>query len=391
MNSPARSLIGQTIVDDGPISFETFMEIALYSEVGYYRNEDVFGIAGDYYTSPHIHPIFASICALQVEKMWKAMDQPAPFFIMEQGAGDATLAKDVLEAISILNQDLYSSLTYICVDRRKIEIDDNSHIEIVQSNQLEPFHRTGVFISNELIDSFPVKMIEIRDRKIFEIYVGINSRGSFEEILVPIAIDDYMDFLPSKIEQLNGYRGPLNTKMDDWYSNISDALNCGFVITIDYGFDREVFFSMEKSHRLLQTYYKHVDGSNPFQRIGSQDITAHVDFDTLKQSGHKYGFKECGYFSQAEWLNSMGLDKLLCKMRADGLENRNTINLISALNDISGLGGFKVLIQGKNVEHFDVRDLNSDVFWPPGLEFPQVKNVHMSNARKTETWETNFF
>ena len=54
MNSPARSLIGQTIVDDGPISFETFMEIALYSEVGYYRNEDVFGIAGDYYTSPHI-------------------------------------------------------------------------------------------------------------------------------------------------------------------------------------------------------------------------------------------------------------------------------------------------------------------------------------------------
>ena len=99
MNSPARSLIGQTIVDDGPISFETFMEIALYSEVGYYRNEDVFGIAGDYYTSPHIHPIFASICALQVEKMWKAMDQPAPFFIIEQGAGDATLAKDVLEAI----------------------------------------------------------------------------------------------------------------------------------------------------------------------------------------------------------------------------------------------------------------------------------------------------
>ena len=87
----------------------------------------------------------------------------------------------------------------------------------------------------------------------------------------------------------------------------------------------------------------------------------------------------------------MGLDHLLCKMRADGLENRNSINLISALNDISGLGGFKVLIQGKNVGHFDVRDLNADVFWPPGLEYPQVKNVHMSNARKPEPWETNFF
>lgn len=391
MNSPARSLVGQTIVDDGPISFETFMEIVLYSEVGYYRNEDVFGITGDYYTSPHIHPIFASFCALQVEKMWETMDQPVPFFIIEQGAGDATLAKDLLEAIAILNQDLYSSLTYICVDRRQIEIGDKSHIETVLSDQVEPFHRTGVFISNELIDSFPVKMIEIKDGEIFEMYVGINSQGDFEEILRPITIDDYVDFLPSKIEQLNGYRGPLNTKMNDWYKNMSDALSCGFVITIDYGFDREVFFSMEKSHRLLQTYYKHIDGSNPFQRIGSQDITAHVDFDTLKQSGHKYGFTECGYFSQAEWLNSMGLDHLLRKMRTDGLENRKTINLISRLNDISGLGGFKVLIQGKNVKHVDVRELNSDVFWPQGLKFPQVKNVHMANDRQPETWETNFF
>ena len=391
MNSPARSLIGQTIMDDGPISFETFMEIALYSDVGYYQNEDIFGVAGDYYTSPHIHPIFASLCALQVEKMWKTMDRPSPFFIIEQGAGDATLAKDFSEAISILNQDLYSSLIYTCVDRRQIEIADDSHMEIVQSDYVVPFHRTGVFISNELIDSFPVKMIEIRDGEIFEIYVGINSRGSFEEILVPIAIDDYMDFLPSKIEQLNGYRGPLNTKMDDWYSNISDALNCGFVITIDYGFDREVFFSMEKSHRLLQTYYKHVDGSNPFQRIGSQDITAHVDFDTLKQSGHKHGFKECGYFSQAEWLNSMGLDHLLRNMRKDGLEKSRIINLISGLNDISGLGGFKVLIQGKNVEHFDMRDLNADVFWPQELELPQVKNVHMANSKKLERRETKFF
>ena len=65
--------------------------------------------------------------------------------------------------------------------------------------------------------------------------------------------------------------------------------------------------------------------------------------------------------------------------------------LILVLNDISGLGGFKVLIQGKNLEHFDVRDLNSDVFWPQGLEFPQVKNVHMANARQPQTWETNFF
>jgi hypothetical protein len=116
-----------------------------------------------------------------------------------------------------------------------------------------------------------------------------------------------------------------------------------------------------------------------------------VDFDTLKQSGHKYGFKEFGYFSQAEWLNSMGLDLLIRKMRGDGQKNRKVVNLISGLNDISGLGGFKVLIQGKNLEHFDVRDLNSDVFWPQGLEFPQVKNVHMANARQPQTWETNFF
>jgi hypothetical protein len=87
----------------------------------------------------------------------------------------------------------------------------------------------------------------------------------------------------------------------------------------------------------------------------------------------------------------MGLDHLLRNMRKDSLEKSRIINLISGLNDISGLGGFKVLIQGKNVEHFDMRDLNANIFWPQELELPQVKNVHMANSKKLESRETKFF
>ena len=80
-----------------------------------------------------------------------------------------------------------------------------------------------------------------------------------------------------------------------------------------------------------------------------------MDFDTLKQSGFKYGFKEFGYFSQAEWLNSMGLDHLLRNMRKDGLEKSRVINLISGLNDISGLE----TISGVYLNHVKLSIMNN--------------------------------
>ena len=136
MTSPAEDLVRGLIHEKGPISFETFMETALYSDVGYYRNKDVFGTRGYYYTSPHLHPIFGSMLALQIERMWNIMGSPANFSVIEQGGGDGTLAMDILAAVSLLNESLYASLKYICVDRQKVEIAEAGPIQFVEAEQI---------------------------------------------------------------------------------------------------------------------------------------------------------------------------------------------------------------------------------------------------------------
>ena len=392
MTSPAEDLIRGLIHENGPISFETFMEVALYSDVGYYRNKSVFGLKGDYYTSPHLHPIFGSMFALQIERMWEIMGSPAKFFVIEQGGGDGTLAIDISAAVSLLNESLYTSLTFICIDRQRIEIEDSLPIEFVESDQISIENQTCIILSNELVDSFPVRMVEIIEGQIFEVFVELDDKDDFIELLLPIDVFDFGSSLPRNIQNLDGYRGPINMKTMGWYSNLSKVMSKGFLITIDYGFEKNLYYSMEKSHRLLQTYYRHIEGSSPYQRIGSQDLTAHVDFDSLKQIGLNNGFEEITYQSQSEWLNSMGLSDILHGMRVGPDKNRALANLVSTLQDSSGLGGFKVLIQGKNLGNIHPGELNSDICWPLDLGFPNVREVHMASRRgENSGYKPNFF
>lgn len=311
------------------------------------------------------------------------MGSPKPFYLVEQGAGDATLATDILEAISLLNSDLYSGITYICVDRQKIDVEDEIELQSIQSDHLEILDQPGIIFSNELIDSFPVKMIEVVEGGIFEVFVDIDHNGDFNESLLPISKSGIKIVLPKGFETLNGYRGPLNTRVSDWYSNISKVLSSGFIVTVDYGFNRNIYYSMEKSHRLLQTYYRHTDGSSPYQRIGSQDMTAHVDFDSLREMGANHGLKEHGYYSQAEWLDGLGLGDVLRNIRSNHYEGSRKAALISRLADISGFGAFKVLIQSKNLEIIDDAELHSGISWPSGLKYPCVRNTHMAYPKLT--------
>ena len=88
----------------GPMSFEAFMEIALYSSNGYYSRPASFGVYGDYYTSPSLHPFFGYLFAIQIMSIWEYMDRPNPFTVVEIGAGDGTLAIDILSTIRSTNK-----------------------------------------------------------------------------------------------------------------------------------------------------------------------------------------------------------------------------------------------------------------------------------------------
>uniref|UniRef100_UPI002629F3C4 hypothetical protein n=1 Tax=Flavobacterium sp. TaxID=239 RepID=UPI002629F3C4 len=63
-------IIRYKIQNEGPISFRDFMEMSLYyPKLGYYTSDRN---SSDYYTSPHLTPLFGIMIARQLEEMWEA-------------------------------------------------------------------------------------------------------------------------------------------------------------------------------------------------------------------------------------------------------------------------------------------------------------------------------
>ena len=93
------------------------------------------------------------------------------------------------------------------------------------------------------------------------------------------------------VELPEGTRGEIGLRIGPWARQVAEIIERGFVLTIDYGYEMKELYSPKRSQGTLQTYYKHTSGSSPYQWIGRQDITAHVDFTTVIEEGRAVGTK----------------------------------------------------------------------------------------------------
>src|SRR5436190_11160617 len=84
----------------GPVSFDWFMEQALYHpEHGYYSSgRCAIGRKGDYFTNVSIGPLFGQLMTAQFAEIWEQLGKVDNFVIVEQGAHDGQFAHDVLES-----------------------------------------------------------------------------------------------------------------------------------------------------------------------------------------------------------------------------------------------------------------------------------------------------
>ena len=369
-NSP-EGQIASLINDKGMIPFDVFMDMALYGDSGYYRSSlNPFGVNGDYFTSPRVHPVFAFCLAKQLFNMWKILDSPVPFLIYEDGAGDDLLATDILRSFQIIDSKMFDATKYYIHDINLI----NSINPKIQNatNDLNIFH---VVISNELFDAMPVKLFEVHNNTVQEVFLSLRNSRELQETL-NFPSPELADFLrPLNVTSLEGYRGPVNLNVEDWVSKISEKMNSGFMITIDYGYLEDIYFSMEKSHKLIQTYYQHSDGGNLLQRIGRQDITAHVNFSHLMSVGEQNQFKTVFFDTQKNWLELLGFDQI---KNIDMFNNRRIQNLLFSLVDQTGLGNFKVLIQAKNLDESELQIFNNEIHTFDYSENIEITKRHIS-------------
>ena len=113
------NLIRETIAENGPMSLETYMTLALAHPVhGYYASKMPLGESGDFITAPEISQMFGELIGLWCVAVWRAMDEPRPLLLVELGPGRGSLMADVLRAARIAPDFLGAIELKSCRDKR---------------------------------------------------------------------------------------------------------------------------------------------------------------------------------------------------------------------------------------------------------------------------------
>ena len=337
----------------GSICFAEFMQVALYHSMGgYYTSARATGAAGDYFTSPAAHPVFGALIAVQLHRMWQVLDSPSTFDVIEMGAGDGLLAAEVAGHAPVLGQRFARALRYVPVDRRVAQ--ETAARAEVRPHPVAaigvPFRKAvGCFISNELLDAFPVHRFRVEGRAVKELFVTLDEHDELTEALG----DPCTPMLERRIRQLgfelgDGFSGEVNLGIGPWMREVSDGLERGFVLTIDYGYPAEVLYGADRSAGTLKTYYHHSEGGSPYVRIGRQDMTAHVDFSSVISEGEALGLRLLTLMPQSSFLKALGFQVVLDRLKTVQLSRRDLSANTMAMRELvkpEGLGGFSVLIQ----------------------------------------------
>ena len=362
-NPLLKEAIRQRIQEAGRITFHEFMQMALYHpRHGYYASErEPMGRHGDYLTSPQVHPIFGYLVAKQLWQMWEVMGRPHPFEVVEMGPGTGLLARDILRWAQSREPDFFGTLRYYLVEpnealaaRQRTTLAELS-LPARQASWEEPEADsvTGCFLSNELVDSFAVHRLAVEGGELREVYVTW-AEGSFREETGPPstpALAAYFDRLG--LQPGEGCRAEVNLQAVEWMADMGRTLRQGFALTFDYGYPAPELYAPWRRDGTLLCFYRHNPSTDPYARLGRQDITAHVDFTTLMRAGEEHGLEPLGLTTQARFLAALGIGaglETVARESPQALEEYYARRrAVSELIDPAGLGRIRVLIQARGL------------------------------------------
>jgi SAM-dependent MidA family methyltransferase len=205
----------------------------------------------------------------------------------------------------------------------------------------------GCIVSNELLDAFPVHIVEMRD-ELNEVLVA-RENNEFIFKYQPVNSNDIIYYFKRFIGELQeGYRTEINLRIRDWIAEVSSILSRGFVLTIDYGYTSGVYYTEERSSGTLLCFHSHQVVKDQLLNIGDQDITAHVNFSSLSAWGEESGFKTIGYCPQGTYLVASGIDEMIQELYQDSPDYPFEVSRIKNLILPEGMGeSHKVIIQYK--------------------------------------------
>ncbi|MEL6496009.1 MAG: class I SAM-dependent methyltransferase [Cyanobacteria bacterium J06623_7] len=351
------------------VSFAEFMALALYHpQYGYYTTQVEIGSRGDFFTSASLGSDFGELLAIQFTEMWHNLGCPNPFYLVEMGAGNGELARDIWLYFRANGESaLKDALNYLIIERSPYLIAQQQEllkplgdftVRWQDWNDIAPESIEGCFFSNELVDAFPVHLIE-KQQELQEIYLTIQNDALTEvsDRLSNDRLREYFQTLEIDLLQsqyASGYRTEVNLAALDWLESVASKLKRGYLLTIDYGYSAEKYYRPARSQGTLQCYYQHRRHNNPYANLGYQDLTAHVNFTALERYGELYQLERVGFTQQGLFLMALGLGDRLNELSNGNFNPIEIFQRRDALHQLispTGLGGFGVLAQSKNLDN----------------------------------------
>jgi SAM-dependent MidA family methyltransferase len=345
------------------------MEMALYSPgLGYYAaGKNKLGSKGDFTTAPEISPLFgATIVQTLLPIIEHLQNLNLPVKILEFGAGTGALAESIL--IELQSQDIEVD-SYSILDL-SADLIERQQSRLAQAfpmvnwiNQL-PKNFTGIILANEVLDAMPIELITYQNQQWVFKDVTLAKESTEDAISFKHCLGKEVPqaMLPECLRQQsfeNGYTTEININAKAWMNSISEILDKGILLTIDYGFPEHEYYHQQRNQGTVMGHYAHHAIQDPFFYPGLCDLTAHVDWTSIANTGINKGLSLLGFTSQASYLLDAGIGSLLMEKvdpsnSAEFMPHSNAIQKLLSEAEMGEL--FKVMCFGKELP-FEEGDL----------------------------------
>jgi SAM-dependent MidA family methyltransferase len=337
----------------GWLSFESFMELALYAPgLGYYSAGSAkFGAGGDFVTAPEISDLFSRCVARQCAQVLSATGGE----ILELGAGTGRMAGTVLESLAAVDvlPERYAILE-VSADLAERQRDrlrslpERLRERVVWLDRLPERPVRGVVLANEVLDALPCRRFVVTadvsgggaqsggsavgsgghaamvgdaaasslGTAVLELGVALDGDDFVERAAAPEpALASACAALFSELrEPLSpGYISEVCLRVEPWIASIGESLERGLILLFDYGLPRAHYYHPQRTIGTLRCHYKQRAHDDPYINVGVQDITAWVDFTRVAEAALAVGLDVSGFCTQAAFLLATGIEGLVAE------------------------------------------------------------------------------
>jgi SAM-dependent MidA family methyltransferase len=311
----------------GWLSFEAFMELALYAPgLGYYSAGGTkIGPGGDFTTAPEISDLFSICVAHQCAQVLGSGRRS----MLELGAGTGRMAATILRTLDSLGAapDQYAILE-VSADlrdrqRERIEqLPEDLSSRVVWFDVLPAQPVKGVILANEVLDALPCRRVVVHGDGMRESGVA----GAFDAPFIESEREPDESFaahwrklardLPYELP--DGYRTEVCQRVEPLIASLADRLESGLMLLFDYGLPRAHYYHPQRKLGTLRCHFKQLAHDDPFVNVGVQDITAWVDFTRVAEAADAAGLTVRGFATQAAFLLGLGIEGLVRDPRQAG-------------------------------------------------------------------------